>query len=131
MTRVLEKSSNVAELFSVAPSVAVVGIDVSARTQFRQFATGCGYLNLPKPIVTLFPNTTDDFSAHRDWKDLIHEVMKFGQQTTIVQAGLSSILPVAANDEHHAHFIVETTSGSFCFDDLIMEGMPSLQRACL
>jgi len=120
--------NNIAELFRVAPSIAIIGVELNARTQFRQFATGCDYLNLPKPIVTLFPNTKDDFSNRQDWQSIIHEVLMSGQKTMVVQDRISSILPVAANDQHHAHFVVETTTGTFSFDDLIMDGMPSLTR---
>jgi len=128
MTRILTKSTDVVELFHVAPSIAIIGVGVSARSQFRQFVTGCEYLNLPKPFVTLVPNTEDDFKLRQNWKNLIHEALKYSQETIIVRDRVSSILPVGANDEHHAHFVVETTRGTFCFDDLIMDGMPSLNR---
>ena len=121
---------HVAKLFRLAPSLAIVGVEQTARTQFRQFATSCDYLNLPKPIVTLFPNADGDFSSRQDWKNIIHEVLRSSQKTIIVPDRISSILPVGANEGYHAHFMIETTIGYFSFDDLIMDGMPSLTRAC-
>ncbi len=128
MPDLLEKPTNAAELFRVAPSIAIIGLELTARTQLRQFATGCDYLNLPKPVVTLFPNTKDDLSSRHDWQKIVHEALKSGQQTIVVQDQIASILPVPANDGHHAHFVIETAAGTFSFDDLIMDGMPSLTR---